>query len=76
MFGILKCNDTAANSNSDCLGPILGSKFVHDAFDVHLDGFLGDFQPLTDIAIAVAFGDSPKHFDFALGKRFAAYVDC
>src|SRR5579862_7515994 len=75
MFGALKSNDAAANSNSDGLGPILSSKFFHDALDVHLNGFLGDFQSLTDIAIAVAFGDSPKHFDFTLRKRFAAHID-
>ena len=71
----LKSNDAAANSNGDGLGPIPGSKFFHDAFDVHLDGLLGDYQPLANIAIAVAFGDSPENFDFTLGKRFAAHVD-
>jgi len=74
-FGALKSNDAAANSNSDGLGPVLSSEFFHDAFDVHLNGFLSDFQPLANIAIAVAFGDSLKNIDFTVGKRFAAHVD-
>jgi hypothetical protein len=74
-FGVLKSNDATPNSNSNGLGPILSSKFFHDPFDVHLNGFFSDYQPLANIAVAVAFGDSSKNFNFTLGKRFTAHVD-
>ena len=43
-------------------------------FDMHLNGFFSDLQPLANISIAAAFGDSPKNIDFTVGKRFAAHV--
>jgi hypothetical protein len=74
-FEVLQSNDAAANSYSDSLSPVLGSEFFHDAFDVHLYGFLGDFEALANIAIPISFGDSPKDIDFTIGKRLASHVD-
>src|SRR5580658_8903552 len=65
----LQGDHAAANSDRNGLGSILGSKFVHDTFDVHLDGVLGDSQTLPNIAIAVAFGNSSQDLDFALRER-------
>ena len=57
------------------LGPILGPKLVHDAFDVHLDRVLRYSQLFANIAVAVAFGNSPQDLDLAVGERICADVN-
>src|SRR5882762_6320005 len=71
----LEGDDAATNSDRNGLGPILGSKFVHNAFDVNLDGVLGDSQVLTNIAVAVAFGNPSQDLDLALRERVSPDVD-
>jgi len=71
-------DDAATHRNGHRLGPVAGAQLFHDVLDVHLDGFLGDQQPLADVPVATSarhvledadptFASRVKPGDFVVG---------
>src|SRR5215213_7600512 len=54
-------DDTSTNSNRDRLSTVIGAEFLHDVFNVDLDGFFGDEQSFANVLIPVPFGEMRKN---------------
>lgn len=52
-FKASEVDNSAADGDGDGLRAAVGAQFLHDVFDVNLDGFLRDEELLGDISIAM-----------------------
>ena len=67
-------DDTAFKGNGNCLRPITCSQFLHDVFNVNLDGLLGDEQSIGNIAVAIASGNLLQDLNLACGEVFVGIM--
>ena len=67
-------NDAAFKGNGNCLRPVAGSQFLHDVFNVDLDGLLGDEQSIANIAVAIASGNLLQDLNLTRGEVFVGIM--
>src|ERR1700679_3244417 len=65
----LEVYDPATDPNSDGLGAVTGSKFLHDVLHVPFHRLFGDEELFRDIALAVPAGHLLQHVYFAPGQK-------
>src|ERR1700677_810053 len=64
----LELDDAALQADGDGVGAVVGIELGQNIFDVGLDGFFGDGEPIGDDFIGVTGGNQAKDFDFARGE--------
>src|SRR5260370_35310892 len=56
--------------NSDRVGAVVGSQFVHEVLDVEVCGGLRDRQLIGNLLVAISISDEPEHVQFPGRKIF------
>src|SRR5262249_32583543 len=70
----LELNDSSANTDGHCLGPVTGAKFLHDVLNVHFHRLFRDEEFFSNISIAISPSQLAKNLHFALGKLLVAVM--
>src|SRR5271155_4989207 len=60
----------ASNSNSDGLGAIACTEFLHDVLNMAFYSLLTDEKERCDVAVPISSGDLLKDLDLSLAQRF------
>src|SRR5260370_36962119 len=57
-------HETTPERNGDCMGPIIGLKFIHQVLDVEVDRGLANRQLIRDLLVAIAITNESKNLQF------------
>src|ERR1700731_2893914 len=63
--------EPASNSDSDRLGAIACTEFLHDVLNMSLYCFLRDEKKRCDVAVSISSGDLLKDLNLSLAQRFS-----
>jgi len=64
----------APDSDGNGVRPIVGPQFVHQVFDVEVDGRLCDCEVIGDLFVAIAVANQAQDFQFSRGEVVVAHV--
>ena len=75
-FHSLNLKETAPHRDRDSVGPVVGMQLLDDILDVEINGRLCDTQLASNLFVAVAFLNQPKHLEFPGREIFFTNMFC
>src|SRR5262245_13712260 len=74
MSLLLDIEQASSQADDDGMGPVVCLQFIHDVFDVEVDGCFGDREEVGDLLIAMAVANEAQHFELAWTQSFLSEV--